>query len=133
MNVLSPPKSPSPHTPAVAIPGQKFKEEFKAEYGSMHMSWTIEGLDTPKIVYEVSKILGFLETPYGIPRVSRDSQGFWGIPRDSTRFQGFPGILGDSRGFQGFPRDSRGFQGIPGDSKGYWGFQMTAVHVSLYT
>ena len=29
---------PSPHTPAIAIPGQKFKEEFKAEYGSMHVS-----------------------------------------------------------------------------------------------
>ena len=77
---------PSPYTPAVAIPGQKFKEEFKAEYGSMHVSWTIEGFDTSKIVYEVSKILGFLETPYGIPRVSRDYPGFWGIPSDSRGF-----------------------------------------------
>ena len=77
---------PSPHTPAVAIPGQKFKEEFKAEYGSMHVSWTIEGFDTPKIVYEVFKILGFLETPYGVPRVSRDCQRFWGIPGDSRGF-----------------------------------------------
>ena len=93
MKVSSPPKSPSPHTPAVAIPGQKFKEEFKAEYGSMHMSWTIEGLDTPKIVYEVSKILGFLETPY---------MGFQGFPGIVNVSGGFPVILGDSRFSWGF-------------------------------
>ena len=45
-----------------------------------------KGFDTSKIVYAVSKILGFLETPYGIPRVSRDYQGFWGIPSDSRGF-----------------------------------------------
>ena len=83
-------------------------------YGVLRLT---EGFDTSKIVYEVSKILGILETPYGIPRVSRDSQGFWGIPGDSRGFRDFPGIPGDSRGFQGIPGVSKGFQGIPRDSE----------------
>ena len=44
------------------------------------VSIEIEGLDTSKIVYEVSKIWGILETSNRSPKVSRDVEGFWRIP-----------------------------------------------------
>ena len=58
----------------------------------------IEGLDTSKILYEVSKSIG--GEILRIPRILEDSLG---IPDDS---QGFLGIPGDSRGFQRIIKDS---------------------------
>ena len=54
----------------------------------------VEGLDTSKILYEISKNVreGFLET--------------LGILEDSL---GFLGITGDSLGYLGIPKDSSGF------------------------
>ena len=90
-----------------------------------------EVFDTSKIVYEVPKTLAFLENPYGITRVSRNSRGFWGNPGDSRGFQVFLGILGDSRVVHGFPRDSTGFQGFPIDTKLRGGVENWTILLNL--
>ena len=82
-----------------------------------------EGLYTSKIMYKVSIILDF-GTPNGIPRVSRNFQGFLETHSDLPKFSRFLGNPGVplaipltskvSRGFQGFPRDFRGLKEILG-------------------
>ena len=57
----------------------------------------VEGLDTSKILYEISK--NVREEFLGTLRILEDSLGFLGI-------------TGDSLGYLGIPRDSSGFCGV---------------------
>ena len=88
--------------------------------GGLGIGGWSEGRDTSETPYEVSKIMGILETPSGFLGIPGDSKGFWGIPgilKDSQDSSGFRRILGYFPGFRRILGYFPGFQWILGDSQ----------------